>query len=58
MLTHYKENPNFTGKYYLYGHYKNNSDTISNPVALDFLKEKLLTYTKKEKIIFTTKSYR
>jgi len=49
MLTHYKENPNFTGKYYLYGHYKNNSDTISNPVALDFLKEKLLTYTKKEK---------
>jgi hypothetical protein len=51
MLNHFKEVKE--GKkqpvnYYLYGHYKKGHEKLEFPITVNFLKEKFLTYTKKE----------
>lgn len=49
MLTHFSKNPEFFGKYHLYGHYKDGQYKLKLPIELDYLKDKFLTY-KREKI--------
>ena len=48
MIRHFAEHKNDSVKYTyrLFGHYKEGQDSIPDKLTLDFLKEKLLTYTK------------
>lgn len=48
MLSHFKNNPNFTGSYYLHGHYKSGHDKLTLPVTIDFFKSTFLTYSEKK----------
>ena len=46
MVKHFSENKDEDISYKLYGHYASGEGTIPNPLTIDFLKQKLLTFTK------------
>lgn len=48
MLSHFKANSNFTGNYYLHGHYKSGHAKLTLPITIDFLKSTFLTYSEKK----------
>ncbi|NHB61388.1 DUF4297 family anti-phage-associated protein [Photorhabdus sp. RW14-46] len=45
MLSHYKNNHNHSGEYYLFGHYKEGHEKLTLPLTVEILKNNFLTYT-------------
>ena len=50
MLEHFANNPSTRGnlRYSLYGYYQSGQEKFPDPVTLDYLKDKLLTYSEKK----------
>ncbi|REL27760.1 hypothetical protein DXX93_15140 [Thalassotalea euphylliae] len=46
MLQHFSSNRNADVTYYLYGHYKDGHEKLSDCISVEFLKEKFLSHTK------------